>query len=97
MNRAKCSVKLLELLAAGLPVVASRVGQAREYIAHGESGLLVEPGGVPLGLGALDLLNDPARRQALGRAAAAAMAYRWSWSRLAERAERAYAAALAPR
>ncbi|MBK7782303.1 MAG: glycosyltransferase [Ardenticatenia bacterium] len=41
MNRSKRPVKLLELLAAGLPVVASAVGQNAEVIVDGQSGLLV--------------------------------------------------------
>jgi glycosyltransferase involved in cell wall biosynthesis len=94
MNRAKCSVKLLELLQAGVPVVASRVGQAQEYIIAGETGLLVEPGGVPLAHGVLDLLADDARRTAIGAAAAQHVSSRWNWTRLAERAEEAYGLAL---
>ena len=37
INRTKCSAKLVELMAAGVPVVASRVGQNGEYIQHGKS------------------------------------------------------------
>ena len=90
MNRAKCSVKLLELLQAGVPVVASRVGQAVEYLEGGRNGLLVEPGGVPLALGALELLDDAGGRRALGDEGARRVIDRWSWSRLAQAAERAY-------
>ena len=43
LNQTKCSVKLLDLLSAGVPVVASRVGQNTEYITHGQTGLLVPP------------------------------------------------------
>jgi glycosyltransferase involved in cell wall biosynthesis len=85
MNRAKCSVKLLELLAAGVPVVASRVGQAAEYIIHRQTGILVDPGGVPLAQGALELLADPALRERLGIAAAAHVTTTWNWTTLAAR------------
>ena len=44
INRTKCSVKLIDLMAAGVPVVADDVGQNREYIVHGVSGLLVPAG-----------------------------------------------------
>ena len=44
INRAKCAVKLIDLLAAGVAVVADNVGQNAEYIEHGESGVLVTPG-----------------------------------------------------
>ena len=41
VNRTKCAVKLLDLLLAGIPVVADAVGQNTEYILHNETGLLV--------------------------------------------------------
>lgn len=90
MNRAKCSAKLLELLAAGVPVVASRVGQAAEYIEHGRTGWLVEPGGVALARGVLRLLDDEPYRRALGHAAARRVVAEWNWPRLAGIAEQAY-------
>jgi len=34
-------VKLIDLLSAGVPVVADAVGQNSEYIRHNETGLLV--------------------------------------------------------
>ena len=83
MNRAKCSVKLLELLQAGVPVVASRVGQAAEYIRDGESGLLVEPGGIALADGVMRLLADKRWAQALGETAQHDVAERFGWSHLA--------------
>jgi glycosyltransferase involved in cell wall biosynthesis len=43
INRAKCPAKLTEILLAGLPVVADAVGQVKEYIRDGESGLLSNP------------------------------------------------------
>jgi glycosyltransferase involved in cell wall biosynthesis len=90
MNRAKCSVKLLELLQAGVPVVASRVGQAAEYIRDGENGLLVEPGGIALAYGALQLLGDEAHRRALGAEGRRRSSAEWNWDRLAQRAEHVY-------
>ena len=44
LNRAKCSVKLLELLATGIPVVASNVGENREYLQRHGGGVLARPG-----------------------------------------------------
>ena len=92
MNRAKCSVKLLELLQAGLPVVASRVGQAAEYIRDGESGLLVDSGGIALADGVMRLLADKPRAQALGAAAQHDVAQRFGWSRLAVTLDNIYSA-----
>jgi glycosyltransferase involved in cell wall biosynthesis len=91
INRTKCSVKLIDLLAAGLPVVADAVGQNTEYIADGESGLLVSPGDdAALADAVLRLLADPELRARLGAAAARRMRERFSWEKLVEAVERAY-------
>jgi glycosyltransferase involved in cell wall biosynthesis len=52
---------LLEAMAAGVPVVATRVGGVPEIVQHGESALLVEPGD-PAGMRAalIRILTDPA-------------------------------------
>lgn len=93
INRARCSAKLLELLGAGLAVAASDVGEARAFIEHERSGLLV-PAGNPgaLAAAALRLLDDPALRARLGAAGRQAAA-RHAWENLATVAERAYAVA----
>lgn len=86
VNRSKCSAKLVELLAAGVPVVADDVGQNGEYIAHGETGVLVPCGDVAAMAAALTaLLGDAAERQRLGTAAALRMASDYSWPVLAGR------------
>jgi glycosyltransferase involved in cell wall biosynthesis len=91
VNRAKCSVKLTELLTAGVPVVADRVGQNGEYIEHLVSGILVPPGDSAAFAGAVvALLRDAALRQRLGEAARRQMQEQFTWDRLAEVAERAY-------
>lgn len=70
ITRAKCSAKLLELMAAGLPVIAGRVGQAAEYIEHNVSGLLVEPDDpAHMAYAILQLLDDPSLRTQLGTGA----------------------------
>ncbi|KAB0666166.1 glycosyltransferase family 4 protein [Oryzomonas japonica] len=43
VNRAKCPAKLTEIIRAGIPVVADRVGQAAEYVSDGASGYLCDP------------------------------------------------------
>ena len=92
VNRAKCAVKLLDLLAAGVPVVAEAVGQNREYIRHGETGWLVEPGDVAAFAEAVvRLLDDAPLRQRLGEAAARDLRERFAWEHLVETVEWAYA------
>ncbi len=61
-------LKVCEYLAAGLPVVASAVGQVEQTLRHGVTGLLTRPGDVTALAGALEeLRRDPQRRSALGR------------------------------
>lgn len=91
VNRTKCSVKLLDLLAAGVPVVAEAVGQNREYIRHSETGWLVEPGDVEAFADAVvRLLENAGLRERLGRAAVRDVRERFAWERLATTVERAY-------
>lgn len=59
---------LVEALASGVPVVASRTGPIPEIVRDGETGILVEPG-EPAALvrGIATLLDDDARRREMGR------------------------------
>ena len=41
-SRGKCGLKILQYMAAGLPVVANRVGVHGEMVRHGESGFLAD-------------------------------------------------------
>jgi glycosyltransferase involved in cell wall biosynthesis len=62
-------IVLLEAMAAGLPVVASRTAAIPETVLDQQCGLLVEPGDVAGFATALDeLLRSPTTRQRLGRA-----------------------------
>lgn len=61
---------VLEAMAAGLPVVATRVGGMGEAVADGETGILVEPGRPEALAAALRrLLGDDVLRERMGRAA----------------------------
>lgn len=92
INRCKCPVKLIDLLAAGVPVVSEAVGQAREYIENDVSGILVTPNMADAFAEQLSaVLRDTAQRARLGQNAAERMARVYAWELLAERAERAYA------
>ena len=64
-----CPVSVLEAMAAGLPVVASRVGGVPEQVVDGETGILVDPGDPkPLAAALKRLTGDPALRRRLGAA-----------------------------
>jgi glycosyltransferase involved in cell wall biosynthesis len=61
------SLTLLEAEAAGLPIVATRVGGNPEVVQDGESGFLVPPDAPePLAAALAQLLQDPALRARLG-------------------------------
>ncbi|HEX8680334.1 MAG TPA: glycosyltransferase family 4 protein [Chthoniobacterales bacterium] len=59
---------LIEAMAAGAPIVATRVSAIPEVVVDGESGLLAEPGSSEGIARALTLLVDPALRRRLGLA-----------------------------
>jgi glycosyltransferase involved in cell wall biosynthesis len=92
LNRAKCPVKLADMVAVGLPVVGEAVGQVVEYVVAGHSGLL-RPSGDVAGLTAdlIHLLTQPAERARLAANARHHYAAHFSWPHLAARLEQAYA------
>jgi len=60
-------IVLVEALASGIPIIASRTGPTPEIILEGETGLLVEPNDPDALAAALAALAaDPARRRAMG-------------------------------
>jgi N-acetyl-alpha-D-glucosaminyl L-malate synthase BshA len=62
----------LEAMACGVPVVASNAGGIPEVVVHGETGFLAPVGDVAMMTNrALEVLRDPARLEALRRAAVA--------------------------
>ncbi|NIO71766.1 MAG: glycosyltransferase [Anaerolineae bacterium] len=91
LNRARCSAKLVDLMAAGLAIVAEDVGQSSEYIEHGRSGLLVEAGDTEaFARCVVRLLRDKSLRGALGNEARRRVCEEFAWERLVERIESAY-------
>jgi glycosyltransferase involved in cell wall biosynthesis len=91
LNRARCPAKVVDLMAAALPVVADRVGQMSEYMEHLSSGYLVAPGDVDaFATGILRLLGDEQLRVRLGKRARRCARERFSWRKLAAVAEEAY-------
>jgi L-malate glycosyltransferase len=87
---------VIESLAAGLPVVATRVGGIPEIIEDGESGLLVPPHNPNcLAEAILRILNDPEFARLLGRAARDRVQRVFSFERLLRETANLYEEGLA--
>jgi glycosyltransferase involved in cell wall biosynthesis len=85
-------LSVLEAMASGTPVVASRTGGLPEVIRDGETGFLVTPGDVPELHDRLDrLLRDAALARRMGRAARQLVLDRFTWQATAQRCLAAYA------
>jgi glycosyltransferase involved in cell wall biosynthesis len=86
LNRTKCPVKLADMLAVGVPVVAEAVGQVGEYVVNGRSGTTFPTGdsaGITQEL--IALLQDPTRQAHLAAGAKSHIAANFSWEQLATR------------
>jgi L-malate glycosyltransferase len=89
------SNSLLEAMAAGAPVVATRVGGTPEALADGKTGLLVPPADVPALAAAITrLLETPLLSARLGRAARQVIEDRFSIARMAMNTQLLYRALL---
>jgi glycosyltransferase involved in cell wall biosynthesis len=83
------SGKVLNYMALGQPVVAYDTPVHREYL--GDAGVYVPPGDIDAFAGAIrDLLADPARRAALGRALRERAASYYSWAVAGKRIDSIY-------
>jgi glycosyltransferase involved in cell wall biosynthesis len=92
------SNSLLEAMAAGVPVVATRVGGNPELVVDGEHGLLVPPADpAALATAVERLLGEAATAARLARAARERVAARFSLERMVRETARLYERLLAPR
>jgi glycosyltransferase involved in cell wall biosynthesis len=88
-NRARHSAKILELMAAAVPVVATAVGELPCTL--GEGGILVRPYDFEgFARATVSLLRDPGQARALGFRGRERAQSRFDWNLLAEVALRAY-------
>ncbi|MGI0129184.1 MAG: glycosyltransferase family 4 protein [Thermoplasmata archaeon] len=82
---------LLESLAQGTPVIATRVGGIPEFIEDDRSGILVPPGQVtPLAEAMRRLWADPALAKRLGRHGRTEVVPRYTWDRAVDELEVVY-------
>jgi glycosyltransferase involved in cell wall biosynthesis len=88
-NRARHSAKVLELMAAGMPIVAYAVGEVPATL--GETARLISPGDAASFAGTIvELMHDPAQAAQLGASARQRVTERYRWEVLAENALAAY-------
>jgi glycosyltransferase involved in cell wall biosynthesis len=84
-------VSAIEALAAGRPVVATRVGGVPDVVQEGEDGFLVEPGATDDLADRLGLLaRDPALRERMGEAGRGRVLPRYAVERLVDDVDRLY-------
>jgi glycosyltransferase involved in cell wall biosynthesis len=92
------SLAMLEAMAAGLPIVATDVGGARDVLGDNQRGVLVPPGDAEaLTLALAQLLIDSKRRSELAAAGCLHVRERYSIVGLSRQLERLYEAAVAAR
>jgi len=80
VHRSKCSLRVIDYMAMGKPVITSAVGQNKEYIVDGESGILAaaeDEAGFAQKLEML--LRSPELRERLGRSAERRIREHFSW------------------
>ncbi len=88
--------RVLEVLACGVPVVASEVGGIGEAVVSGTAGLLVPPGSPEaLAEAILSVLRDSSLRARLGTQARRSVVERFTWTRAASETLASYRRALA--
>ena len=89
---------ILEYMAAGRAIIATRVGGNTELITHGTNGLLIPPNNVnALATAMCDYLADPKKAESLGQAARTSVQKHFSFQAMTERFENFYSDLLGSR
>ena len=84
-------IVMLEAMASGLPIVATRNGGPSEVIDPGETGYLVDPTNrEELAEALIKVLGDEHERRRLGTNAHRTIVERYTWERIAKRAMEVY-------
>lgn len=89
-------VVLLEAMAHGVPVLATRRGGIVDIVVDGETGWLVEDEIAALAEGLAEALADPARGRALGEAGRERVRAAFGWDSILDRLESVYAGGRPP-
>jgi len=92
-----CPLAVIECMARGKPVVASRVGGIQELVVHQETGLLVEQNADAFASGMSYLLTHPHDLERMGRNAQDLIREKFTLHRNVEMLEAVYHRALAPK
>lgn len=80
VHRSKCSLRVIDYMTMGKPVITSAVGQNKEYIVDGESGILAPAENEAIFSAKLEsLLLDPELRATLGRNAEKRVREKFRW------------------
>jgi glycosyltransferase involved in cell wall biosynthesis len=92
-----CSMALLEAMAAGLPLIATKVGGTMELVEHGCNGLMVGARNVDdLSAALKTLAQDPALRERFAAANRRLVRERFSWHAIARQYESIFEESLHP-
>ncbi|MDE2110142.1 MAG: glycosyltransferase family 4 protein [Alphaproteobacteria bacterium] len=79
-------LKVVESLAAGVPVIAARIGQLEHLVDDGRTGVLFTPGDEADFIAkTLELVRDPTRREAMSMAARQRATLDFSWQQATQR------------
>jgi glycosyltransferase involved in cell wall biosynthesis len=84
------SLSLLEAMATGLPVVATRVGGNPDIVVDGHNGVLVGQDRADYAAALVALIESEAMRRALGENARETVIREWSAARMARQYEAVY-------
>ena len=84
----------LEAWSAGRPVIAGDIAPLREVVREGIDGLHTANDPQAVATAIRTLLDDPGAAARMGASGQARVAERWTWDRVAERTEAAYASAM---
>jgi glycosyltransferase involved in cell wall biosynthesis len=88
-------LKLFDYLAAGLPVIGSRLGQIAHVLADG-AGLLVDDDPTEVAEALIDLAGDPERRRSLGAAGLERLRARYTWDHCGDRLQAVLSSVIRP-